>query len=270
MKKLFSLSALLLSFTGTQLQAQTAFSTIDSVDINNISASVLAHGDLWWNGDTVTSFLPKCFFPKGTNKPINLVGTLWMSAYDAGNDLHTAAQTYRIHREIEYWPGPLDAADTLTYATSEKWAKIWKVNRTDIQYFQSLTTHTTSNTPAAILTWPAKGNANAQGNAGAALTITDDMAPFADLNGNGIYEPLLGEYPDVPGDQALWWVFSDNGPTHSLTHGRPLGVEVHAMAYAYRRGTLIDNVIYYDYNIVNKSANNEPLSILLKIRISFC
>ncbi len=156
---------------------------------------------------------------------------------------------------IDYWPGPLDASGSLSYTTSQNWAKIWKVNRSDIQYFQGLSTHTTANTPQAILTWPAKGNVNAQGNGGVSLTVTDDMAPFVDLNGNGIYEPLLGEYPDVKGDQALWWVFSDNGPAHTQTNGTPLGVEVHAMAYGYRRGTLIDNVIYYEYTIVNRSPN---------------
>jgi hypothetical protein len=82
------------------------------------------------------------------------------------------------------------------------------------------------------------------------------MAPFVDINGNGIYEPLLGEYPDIKGDQALWHVFSDNGPAHSETHGKPLGVEVHAMSYAWHRGTLIDNVVYYDYKVINKSPNN--------------
>ena len=64
-----------------------------------------------------------------------------------------------------------------------------------------------------------------------------------------------GEYPAIKGDQALWWVFSDNGPTHTETNGKPLGVEVHVMAYAYKRGTLIDNVVYYDYIVINRSAN---------------
>ena len=82
------------------------------------------------------------------------------------------------------------------------------------------------------------------------------MAPFVDLNSNGIYEPLSGEYPDIKGDQALWWVFSDNGPTHTVTHGRPMGVEVQSMAYAYSRGTLIDNVVYYVYKIINRSLNS--------------
>jgi len=252
MKTLLSISLSALMLGNIAVNAQLPFNTMDSVNINNINAAVLVHGDLWWNPITQ---IAHCNFPATAPTNINFAGALWLSAYDGSGKLHVAAQTYRQDGN-DYWPGPLDGSDTLTYATSENWAKIWKVNRTDIQYFQSLTSHTTGNTPASILTWPAKGNANAQGNAGAPLTITNDMAPFVDLNGNGIYEPLLGEYPDVKGDQALWWVFSDNGPTHTQTHGAPLGVEVHAMAYGYKRSTLIDNVIYYDYTLFNRSPNS--------------
>lgn len=237
---------------GPGLFAQMAFNTMDSININNINAAVLVHGDMWWNPVSQTAHAR---FPANAPTSINFAGSLWMSGYDAGNNLHIAAQTYRQDGN-DYWPGPLNSTDTLTYATSHDWAKIWKVNKTDIQTFLSLPTHTTSNTPASILTWPGKGSAYAQGNAGASLTITDNMAPFADLNGNGNYEPLLGEYPDIRGDQALWWVFSDNGPAHAQTNGKPLGVEVHAMTYAYSRGTLIDNVVYYDYTVINKSPNN--------------
>ena len=239
--------------TTTCLFGQATFNTIDSVDINNINAAVLVHGDMWWNPDS--AYKPQCLYPNGSRKNINFAGAIWMSAYDAASQLHISAQTYR-QGGNDYWPGPLDASDTLTYTTSANWAKIWKVYRTDIQYFQSLTTHTTANTPTAILTWPGKGNTNAQGNGGAPLTVITDMAPFIDLNSNGIYEPLLGEYPDVRGDEALWWVFSDNGPTHNQSNGIPLGVEVHASSYAYNRGTLIDNVVYYEYTFTNKSVNN--------------
>ena len=232
--------------------AQTPFATRDSVSINKINAMVLVHGDMWWNPAIAEAH---CYFPAGTHKSISSAGALWMSAYDAGSQLHVAAQTYR-QAGNDYWPGPLDAADTLTWATSQSWAKIWKVNRSDIQYFRSLTSVSPSTVPAAIWTWPAKGNVNAAGNGGAPLSITGDMAPFIDINGDGIYNPLLGDYPDVKGDQALWWVFSDNGPTHNESNGKPLGVEVHAMAYGYSRGTAIDNVIYYEYTVHNRSANN--------------
>jgi hypothetical protein len=51
-------------------------------------------------------------------------------------------------------------------------------------------------------------------------------------------------------------VFSDNGPTHTESKGKPLGVEVHALAYAYKRGGAADNIVFYDYQVVNKSANS--------------
>ena len=250
--KIYPIIVAALTLSVPRLNAQAPFRTIDSININKFNASVLVHGDMWWDPNLSSAF---CKFPAGDRKSLNFAGALWMSGYDAANNLHIAAQTYRQHGN-DYWPGPLDASGSLTYATSQDWAKIWKVNRTDINYFRGLATITPATVPAAILTWPAKGNTYAQGNAGAALTITDDMAPFIDLNGDGIYQPLLGEYPDIPGDQALWWVFSDNGPTHAHTNGNPLKVEVHAMAYGYNRGTLIDNVVYYKFNIVNKSANN--------------
>lgn len=249
----------LLFFIGTALtanipvSAQLAFPTMEYVDINNIRASALVHGDMWWNP---ADYSQQCFFPKGSKNSVGFVSTLWLSGYDGGGQLHVAAQTYRQDGN-DYWPGPLDNTASLTYATSYQWARIWKVNRSDIQYFQSQSTHTKENTPDAILTWPAKGNTNARGNAGYALTVNNDMAPFTDVNKNGIYEPLLGDYPDVKGDQALWWVFSDNGPGHNNYISKtPLGVEVHVMAYAYNRGTTIDNVIYYEYSIINRSTNS--------------
>ena len=251
-KSLFFIVGML--FAQASMHAQLPFNTRDSITINNINAMQLVHGDMWWDP---SALIAKCQYPPNSGKNISFLSSVWMSGYDGSGQLHVAAQTYRQNGN-DYWPGPLDNNDTLTYATSQKWAKIWKVFRSDIQYFQSLSVHSLTNTPAAILTWPAAGNLNAAGNGGAPLVIatTASMAPFVDVNSNGIYEPLLGDYPDIKGDEALWWVFSDNGPTHTETNGKPLGVEVHTMCYGYGRGTLIDNVIYYEYTVTNKSLRN--------------
>lgn len=246
-------TAILMTLGMTNAMAQTPFLTADSLDANKINAMVLVHGDMWWNPTTGNA---KCLFPNGSKKAFNFAGSLWMSAYDAAGGLHVAAQTYRQDGN-DYWPGPLDASGALDYATSGNWAKIWKVRRSDLETHQATTFRDTINTPQPILTWPAKGNVYARGRAGAVLNITEDMAPFVDLNGDGIYQPLKGEYPDIKGsEQALWWCFSDNGPTHAESDGTPLKVQINAMSYAYKRNTLIDQVAYYDYTVVNKSAND--------------
>jgi hypothetical protein len=236
--------------------AQVPFSTIDSIDINNIKAMALVHGDMWWRpGVSPVAGQYGCFFPKGDPKPISFAAAMWLSGYDDGGNLHVSAQTYRQDGN-DYWPGPLDASGGLSYATSSDWARIWKVNRTEVTDHKNRTFRNISNTPASILEWPGKGNVYARGKDGVPLIIGREMAPFIDKNGDGIYQPLKGDYPDFKGDQALWWVFSDNGPSHNQTGGDPLKVEVAVMAYAYKRNTLIDNVVYYDYAITNRSTNN--------------
>jgi len=251
-----------------KLYAQAPFPYFDSIDINNINAAILLHGDMWWNPANGTS---KCEFPKGSGKNISFASALWTAGYDESGVLHVSAQTYRQDGN-DYWPGPMYPSDTLTYSTSNDWAVTWKVKRTDLQFFLSLPVHTDSNTPTSILTWPGKGNIYATGSGGVPLSVATDEAPFADLNGNGLYEPLLGEYPDFPGEEAVWWVFSDNGPTHNQSNGMPVGIEVQTLAYAYKRNTLIDNVIYYKYKIINRSAhvyNNFRVSQWTDMRLGF-
>jgi hypothetical protein len=222
------------------------------MNVNRINAAVSVHGDLWRNPET---FQPHCKHVQYPGQHISTAGALWLSGYDAGGNLHVAAQTYR-NRGIDYWPGPLDASGNLSESVAGDWAKIWRVSREEINTFKGKTRHDAFTTPPSILQWPGKGNVHARGRNGIPLTVTTDMAPFVDLNGDGMYEPFEGEYPDVPGDEAMWWVFSDNGPTHSSTKGLPLKAEVHAMSYAYRRGTLMDYVVYYEYEVVNKSGED--------------
>lgn len=231
--------------------AQSTFWTKDSVDIGNIKSAILVHGDMNWD----PQLGQQCEFPKGSNKNVSHITSIWMAGYDAQSQLHVSAQTYR-QSGNDYWPGPLDNSGALNISTSTDWAKIWKVSFIDIGNHLANSNHTTSNTPLSILEWPAKGNPYAKGNNNATLTITKDMAPFVDVDNDGTYNALKGDYPKIKGDQALWWVFSDNGPTHNNSNTQPLQIEVYAMAYAYSRNTLIDNVVFYDMQLNNKSNND--------------
>jgi len=250
MKKLkLLITALLINCVG---QSQTAFLTRDSITINNINAPFLVHGDMFWDPMSESSMT---FFPKWTAHSNNFAGSIWMSGYDTAGNLHLSAQTYRQDGN-DYWPGALDLSDTVNHTNSANWAKIWKVYRTTVDSFLSLSTHDSANTPLSILTWPGAGNNYATGATGPlTMYAGHTYAPFVDLNGDGIYEPLQGEYPQFPGDEALWMIFNDKGPTHNQSNGVPLGIETQLLVYAYSRGTLIDNVVYLSYRLINYSPN---------------
>lgn len=116
-----------------------------------------------------------CQFPKGSGLHSNLA-SLWVSGYDASNGVfNVAARLYRQTGMI-IRPGPLDSSGNSTLSTATDWDKIWKVNRSTIDSFLLLPSHTLLNTPAVILEWPAKENSHAVGKNGAVLTITRDMA----------------------------------------------------------------------------------------------
>src|SRR5262249_47415907 len=99
--------------------------------------------------------------------------------------------------------------------------------------------------PQALADWPANGHP----------PLAQVLAPFVDLNGNYIYEPALGDYPFIPGDQATYDIFNDVANIHTETGGVPLGVEVHQMSYEINSPTdsFLTNTVFIRYEIGNRS-----------------
>lgn len=264
MKKIIINAAFLMfsiTFLNVSIFAQ-GFYNFETIDVNNFNAAVGMHGDLWhgWTGTQLNSW---CEFPKGSGKNVLSSGALWMGGYDANQNLRAAATTYRQLGQ-EYWPGPLQGNDTaITYSVSEKWAKIWKINQSDIQHFLAQSNHTIANIDTIILQWPAKGNVYARGANGALLNIPDNMAPFVDVDNDGIYNPLNGDYPAMKGDQMLWWVFNDAGPIphNELTFSLPLGVEIKAMVYGYNSTPALKNTLFYEFDIKNKQQDLDSFTL---------
>src|ERR1051326_191242 len=83
------------------------------------------------------------------------------------------------------------------------------------------------------------------------------MAPFYDMNGDGIYNPYDKDYPLIPGDQAVYFIYNDNlrGAIHGQTNGQHLGTEIHGMAYAFActADSALNNTIFINYTIINRS-----------------
>lgn len=236
------------------------------LDINNVRCRLLGAGDFWWDLQNDAKYeIPKVD-PSTGAIPVSssFAGALWIGGIDAGGQLKIAAQTYR-QSGNDFWPGPLDTDGTIEEATCNAYDRHWKINRTEIDaFFETILTYGgnpgVSTTPAlipegeiptVIREWPALGNPYATGKAGELLDVQKDLAPFVDVDFNGIYSPELGEYPDIDGDQAIFWVYNDKGNIHTESGGDAIGLEVQALAFAFQTNDEINDMTFYRYKVIN-------------------
>jgi len=222
------------------------------LDVNNVRTTIMGGGDMWWNLSD-----PQYEIPKGGNKHSLFAGALWIGGVDAGGQLKVAAMTYR-QSGNDFWSGPLNV-DNATIAADEcaKWDKHFKIDRSEVEEYHSrFGTDPTYVIPESILDWPAHGDQS--------LGQDEFLAPFYDVNGNGVYEPYAGDYPDYNvtgnndaaalfGDQTLWWVFNDKGNIHTETQANPLGLEIHAQAFGFTSDNEVNDMTFYSYKIINRS-----------------
>lgn len=240
-------------FSATCRPAQSAI----DLDINNVRAGLLVDGDMW---SKVNFYSHMYEVPKDGGAHSIFTGGLWFGAMDDGGQLMTAAMTYR-QSGVDFWAGPMD---TLNLSTQDsacyEFDRFWKLNRSEVEAFAQHYSDPSYTIPEAILSWPGNGNA-ARGHA-------HYLAPFKDVDGDGIYNPYHGDYPafslngtpdcsnDLLGDQAIWWVFNDIGNVHSESNGNKFGMEVHAMAFAYHTNDALNDATMYRYQIINRSSGN--------------
>jgi len=226
----------------------------DFLDINNVSALITDNSNQHWDAGSSQT---KYFVPKQKNTSPLFTSAMWIGGY-VNNQIRTAAMTYR-QNGVDFWPGPLDTTNaTIDTATMSAYNHVWKVNRFDIANFiynwnAGNVQNGTFAPVSTILNWPAQGTGN----------YSRKMAPYVDVNNNGIYDPIHdGDYPLIKGDQMIWSVFNDNANKHTETGSiNNLGIEVHASAYAFTcpgiadSNVVLNNTTFYNYQIFNRSNN---------------
>lgn len=234
---------------------QPAVSAID-LDINNVRARLMTGGDMWWNiGLEVAAYE----IPKNSGRSSQFAASCWIGGYDRQGQLKVAAQTYRQDGN-DYWPGALDPATAkVSSEDCANWDRFWKVEKSTILKFIELSKSGSVNGTEydVIKEWPATGNAiNTKGANGNPLNLygSYSYAPFVDLNGNGLYEPGSGEYPDISGDQFIWWVVNDAGNVKQQTQTASMGIEVQTSAFAYSTQDFLNNSTFYKYRVINRGA----------------
>lgn len=247
---LLMLSAIALASMAQQppishLETNNVFPTILGDGTCFLPQSELHYGDEW--GDTYYN-CTTWEVPVGSGKQTIFQHALWFGGLDASEELHLAA--YRFGQVgQDYWSGPLRTSDgSIDWMTSVKYHHIWNLTRAEIDQFVANHGNAGYKVPEDILTWPAHGDEGYAAN----------LAPFVDVNGDGRYNPTDGDYPDIKGDQCLFFIFNDSFKEHTESAGGKLGLEVHAMVYAFNapNDEALNNTVFVNYKFYNRSAND--------------
>jgi hypothetical protein len=233
--------------------------------INNVRARILNGGDLWW--DPIGQ-IPYYEVPQGSNKNCIYAGAIWITGLDVGGNILAACQTYRQTGANDFYAGPVsqDANGLLNVSTTtcDAYDRFWVSAKSEVEAFAN-----GGEALSYIKEWPGNGNV-----ANGELPL---LAPFIDVDADGIYNwaagdypayNLTGEYPVDPitggaacndylfGDKNVWWVFNDVGNSHTETNSpNPIGLEVRAQAFAFKTADEINFMTFYKYQIINRSTN---------------
>ncbi|MEZ4773405.1 MAG: hypothetical protein R3D00_09490 [Bacteroidia bacterium] len=242
------------------------------LDVNNVRALLHNGGDMWWDlvGD------PRYEVPKGSNRHSMFASSLWIGGLDESGQLRVAAQTYR-QSGIDFWPGPLSGGASggtasTNQETCEKYDEMFKINKTEIDAFRAAFANRDIEpfnlaTFPNVQNWPAIGNENSNlGSDSDGFTLEAFRpdgsvlyaAPFVNVDSDPFtYNPANGDYPDIQGDQAIWWIVNDKGNVHTETGGQPIGIEIHMLAFAFTTANAVNDMTFYLQTVINRAA--QPL-----------
>jgi hypothetical protein len=230
------------SFTICLAQNCVAPTGKDYLDGNNIKALIRNDGSHFLSKSPYAAAFE---VPKNSGKASIYASAIWIGGWslpEYQGTLHLAAMRFGQNGN-DFWAGPVSngGADACKY-----YDHVWKVTKEEIDYHKVHYADAGYEMPWAIANWPAHGRTEYGESA--------YLAPYKNVAGNASYEPALGDYPLILGDQAVYFIINDMGGAHTETQGNPLGVEVLGMAYAYDSPDLaLQNCIFLSYEVRNKS-----------------
>ena len=162
------------------------------LDVNNVRCRINTGGDMWWDFDN-----PQYEIPAGSKKTSMFSASLWVGGVDVNDQLKLAALRYRQGPTFgggnDFWPGPLtiDGTAAVSEQVCAEYDKLFPMKREWIDEYLAWWNDKEANPdyviPTEILNWPAHGDVS-QGQ-------SYYLAPFYDNDGDGEYNPALGDYP---------------------------------------------------------------------------
>lgn len=223
----------------------------DSLVTNQIKAYVRSDGALFYDGGNNGLFVGNDSVGLATGAGI------WLGGKDAAGQLRSSFHAWNVWQlgNPDFWPGPLANGTAATdSATTATYNQVWKLSRAEWEAYQlDFGDNGIIDQPGAypnVYNWPAfltdlNGNQLPEG------------APWVDVDGDPlVYNPNQGDHPEMHGDQMLWWVFNDVGPGEPRFSGASMGMEIHALVYAYdcTDGPYMSEQLLVSYELINRSA----------------
>lgn len=246
--------------------------TQTNMDINNVRARLTTGGDVWWDNTE-----GRYIVPKSGDVSSLFAGAVWLGGVDPGGNLKVAAQTYgRATGNFDYWPGPLDPeTGTTTQEVCAQWDKFFTVSGESIQehlrnWEQAKLNgelYDPDDIPIDVRGWPARGNEFFFDVHQFELpNTTQGLAGFWDQDGDGLYNPDLGDFPvieirgclDKPQfpDEMTFWIYNDAGNIHAESQGDPIQMEVQVQAFAYATNDEINDMTFQRYKLINRAVES--------------
>jgi hypothetical protein len=283
MQKHLLLLALWAGWLGTQpLSAQNCGlpQSFAEINANNIRAKIPNAGDLFFDGSDA-GYFP--LTPSSPNQNVATVfaGGLWLIGVDQDGNLRGAARTYRIESSESqvYVAGPLELDGTKAPGVCQNWDRHFVAKAEDISTFlanlPTLTTQQAIQQFPSIMGWPGRGNPHFSAVHSFDLPNNSaGLAPFHDVNNDGLYNPMQGDYPVVAlrnkplfvADQMIWSVFS----TTDISDFAPTPIEFQQQVWAFDcpEETTLQNSIFTSYKIICRDTQRLD-SVRLGVFIDF-
>lgn len=240
--------------TLTLLITLFSFSAIaqDSLGVlegNNMSA-LLSNRGVFFNNNDLNG--PGLEFPKEEDNYLIYANAFWFGGIDMSGSLKMATETYGFFDEDgeslrDLYPGAIRADGSAEAPEIPVADDVYIVSKEQILFHATNYNAWDYEAPDVITNWPAHGDE--------ALGFAYERAPFADLNGNGAYEPALGEYPEIRGDHAAYIIMNDTGGPHTHSGGDALGIEIHFMFYQYEEAGFLSNTTFVNVRVINRTTS---------------
>jgi len=234
--KTFSLITFCLTFSALNAQ-QLDTRTLNA---NSVNASI-SEGAVFFFNATQSSAAYEV--PAGSGKSTIFASSIWIGGEDINGQAHVSASRF----STSGWsPGPI--ADNQYYTSlgySNAYStSIWKVTRQQVIDHQAQYSQGGYTPIPEIADWPGNGDVS--------MGIADQLAPFVDLDGDGVYEPMDGDHPDFPGDEVVYVIANDAANPDSSF----LGAEMHLMFYQFNTNGYLGETTFLNSRVFNRSTTN--------------